>query len=122
MTGSVNKSPPQVESRPKVLAFLATVAGILFGILAIVLEGAQRATFASIAIVLLAVAAYCASAIWLESSGRRLVDLEEPPGEPPAPGSQVALIHDPGTPLSNTLQVASDKGAPERGRREHKMD
>jgi len=108
MTGKIHKSLYQAERRLRTLLLLAVACGAGFGILGFVLEGSgsYRATFSSIAIVVLAAAGYCASAVWLEPPGNPPVDLEEPPAEPQW---QVALIHCPDTSLKNALEAVRDE-------------
>jgi hypothetical protein len=88
--------------RAWVLTLLAAVAGIASGIVAIVLDGAPRASFAAASIVCLATMAYCAATVWLETSHNPPIDLEAPLPEPPVPQSQVTLVYDPSKPPNNS--------------------
>ena len=97
--------------RARLLTLLAAVVGIASGIIAIVLDGTLRTSFAAASIVCLAAATYCITTVWLDTSYGPPVDLEAPTPEPPVSQSYVTLVHDPGQPQGGSSETETFKAS-----------
>ena len=102
--GTASAALKSWSRRVRLLFWAAVITGIASGVVAIVLDGTLRASFAAVSIVCLAAAGYCVITAWLPTSDSPPIDLEVPPSEPPVPQSQIALIYDPGRLPNNWLE------------------
>src|SRR5690349_25159827 len=83
------------------VAFSGAVA---CGLAAFILDEQPRAVFAGLTVLLIAVAAYCALDILLETRSFDPVEPGEGPSHTPLPQSPITLVHDPGSPPNTSLE------------------